>query len=65
MNTIKKPDNHWLPLNQKRKETIGASTSKALALGMRDIAWSLGEYALIQKCKRHRYERKTKDPGPF
>lgn len=40
---------------------IGATTSKKLALGMRDIAWSVGYYAVINKRTTHRYGVKTKD----
>ena len=40
---------------------IGATTSKALGLAMRDIAFSCGSYATIQRVKRHRYEVVTKD----
>lgn len=47
--------------NPKRNEIIGATTSKTLALEMHDIAWSLGQYARLQTCKRHRYEKKSKD----
>lgn len=39
----------------------GATTSKSLALTMRDLAFSCGKYATIQLCKRHRYEVLSKD----
>jgi len=42
-------------------DSIGVSTSKILALSMRDIAWSIGKYAVINKNTRHRYGVKTKD----
>jgi len=41
--------------------TIGATTSKALGLAMRDIAFSCGQYAVIRKTKRHRYGVPNKD----
>lgn len=42
-------------------DIIGATTSKKLALNMRDIAWMVGYYALIHKVKRHRYDVTNKD----
>ena len=45
-----------------RKEScIGCTTSKQLALSMRDISMSIGKYATINKKKRHRYGKPTKD----
>jgi intein/homing endonuclease len=46
---------------RKHYDIIGATTSKNLALSMRDIAWSLGKYCSIQEVKRHRYGKVTKD----
>lgn len=40
---------------------VGATTSRALALGMRDIAWSLGKFATISCHRRHRYGKPCKD----
>ena len=63
---------HWLhadgwerksneKLNMKQNVYIGATTSRVLGLSMRDIAFSVGKYAIIRRIKRHRYEVKTKD----
>jgi hypothetical protein len=42
-------------------DVIGCSTSMSLILSMRDIAWSIGKYAVIQKLKRTRYGVTSKD----
>ena len=47
--------------SKKSYDTIGATTSKKLALAMRDISWSVGYYSVIQKVTRKRYGIKTKD----
>jgi len=47
--------------NNRKDKKIGCSISKKLALGMRDIAMSLGYWALINKYKRKRYNKDTKD----
>jgi hypothetical protein len=50
----------WVDKTNKY-DFIGATTSKSLGLSMRDIAWSLGKYAVIRENKRHRYGVKTKN----
>ena len=45
----------------KSYDVIGATTSKKLALAMRDIAWSSGFYATIHKRKSIRYGKRNKD----
>jgi len=47
-----------------RKNTgywVGVTTSKSLALSMRDLAMSVGKYAVLNRVKRHRYGVDTKD----
>jgi hypothetical protein len=46
--------------NKKNDTWCGASISNKLALGMRDIAFSVGRYATIQKLNRKRYNHTTK-----
>jgi hypothetical protein len=46
----------WKRKTKSGKFSIGATTSKRLALDMRDIAWSVGKYAVVREIKaRHRY----------
>jgi len=40
---------------------VGTTTSKSLALSMRDLAISVGKYAVLNRVKRHRYDVDTKD----
>ena len=47
--------------NRGNYDMIGCSTSKSLALSMRDLAWSCGKYASIRKNKRSRYGIPNKD----
>lgn len=44
-----------------RNRVIGVTTSKQLALSMRDIVFDTGGYAILHKVTRHRYTKKTKD----
>lgn len=48
-------------IREELNQHIGATASKALALNMRDIAWSVGRYATILKNHRHRYGKPCKD----
>jgi intein/homing endonuclease len=54
---------YWLKGDgwKTRGMLAGATTSKSLALSMRDLAFSCGKYSTIQKIKRHRYKVPTKD----
>jgi intein/homing endonuclease len=45
----------------RKSKSIGCSISKQLALSMRDLAFSLGKYAIIERKLRKRYKKKTKD----
>ena len=47
--------------NNRKEKNIGCSTSRQLALSMRDIAMSIGKYATIDKKNRKRYEVINKD----
>lgn len=51
----------WKLKNRKTYDAIVATTSKKLALNMRDICWSLNKYAVIHKLKRYRYGIRNKD----
>jgi intein/homing endonuclease len=51
----------WTLTNRKIYDIYGQSTSKKLALSMRDIALSRGWYAVINKRKVYRYDIECKD----
>ncbi len=48
-------------VRQDTGQSIGATTSRALALGMRDLAWSHGKYATVKRHSRFRYGKRNKD----
>jgi len=57
--------NEWLAgdgwYRAGQNHIIGCTTSKSLALDMRDISWVYGKYATLQEVTRHRYNKKSKN----
>ena len=51
----------WILKDRNTYDVYGFTTSRKLALGMRDVALSVGYYAVIRCDKRWRYEKRTKD----